>query len=140
MTSNINKNKARLMVLTIFIIGFSAGALSMNLYERLMNQSGKDEVRKPPAEVILKKIDQRVSLTSEQEARIKGILTETSEEYSKIRGDMEPKLKEFEPRFQEVRRNSRERIRAELTESQLPEFEKMLEEEDKRREEGRQKK
>ena len=138
MTGNINKNKARLIVLSIFIIGFAAGALSMNLYESLMNTS-KDKHRKPQ-EVILKKIDERVNLNSEQQARIKEILGETSEQYKQIRTDMDPKLKEFEPRFAEVRRKSRERIRAELSESQLPEFEKLLEEEDKRREEGRQNK
>lgn len=139
MTGNINKNKARLIVLSIFIIGFAAGALSMNLYERLMNTGPPKRGGNPP-EVILKKIDQRVSLNSEQEARIKAILTETSEQYKQIRNDMDPKLKEFEPRFTEVRRKSRERIRAELSESQLPEFEKLLEEEDKRREESRQNK
>lgn len=138
MTSNINKNKARLIVLSIFIIGFTAGALSMNLYERLRsNETGKG---KGPGAFILRKIDERVGLSSEQQSRIKAILGETSEEYDKIKIDMEPKLKEFEPRFQDVRRKSRERIRAELTDSQLPEFEKLLEEEDKRREEGRPKK
>jgi hypothetical protein len=138
MTSNINKNKARMVVLSIFIIGFTAGALSMNLYEHLMNSDGGPPV--PRNQAILKKIDKRVSLNSEQQERIKAILNETSEQYNEIRKDMEPNLKEFEPRFQDVRRKSRERIRAELSESQLPEFEKLLEEEDKRREEGRPKK
>jgi hypothetical protein len=138
MTSNINKNKARLIVLSIFIIGFTTGALSMNLYERFMH--GKQPHNGKPGDFILRKIDDRVSLNSEQEARIRAILTETSEQYNTIRIDMEPKLKEFEPRFTEVRQKSRERIRAELTEKQLPEFEKLLEEEDKRREEGRPKK
>jgi hypothetical protein len=139
MTSNINTNKARLIVLSIFIIGFTAGALSMNLYERLMSKNSPPKGGGPGA-YILRKIDERVSLNSEQEARIKAILGETSEQYDKIREDMSPKLKEFEPRFTEVRQKSRERIRAELSESQLPEFEKLLEEEDKRREEGRPKK
>jgi hypothetical protein len=138
MTGNINKNKARLVVLSIFVIGFAAGALSMNLYERLMNTS-KDKHGKPQ-DVILKKIDQRVSLNSDQQARIKEILSETSEQYKQIRNDMDPKLKEFEPRFTEVRRKSRERIRAELSEGQLAEYEKLLEEEDKRREENKQNK
>lgn len=139
MTSNINTNKARLIVLAIFVIGFTAGALSMNLYQSLMSKNQPPHGGGPGA-YILKKIDERVSLNGEQEARIKAILSETSEQYTEIRKDMEPKLKEFEPRFTEVRQKSRERIRAELTEKQLPEFEKLLEEEDKRREEGRPKK
>jgi hypothetical protein len=137
MISNTSKNKARLIVLTIFIIGFTAGALSMNLYERLMN-TGPVKRGKPP-EFITKKIDERVNLNSEQQAHIRAILEETFEQYNEIRKDMDPKLKEFEPRFQEVRRKSRERIRAELTENQLPGFEKLMEEEDKRREESKPK-
>jgi hypothetical protein len=136
MESNLNKNKARLVVLSIFVIGFLAGALSMNLYQHLMNSSPPEHGK--PQDFLTKKIDQRLSLNSEQEARIKSILTETFEQYGEIRKDMEPKLKEFEPRFKDVRQKSRDRIRAELTEKQLPEFEKMLEEEDKRREEGKQ--
>jgi hypothetical protein len=138
MTSNINTNKARLIVLSIFVIGFTAGALSMNLYQSLMSKN--QPPHGGPGAYILRKIDERVNLDGEQEARIKAILSETSKEYDEIKKVMEPKLKEFEPRFTEVRQKSRERIRAELTEKQLPEFEKLLEEEDKRREEGRPKK
>ncbi|MBI3651849.1 MAG: hypothetical protein HY231_12585 [Acidobacteria bacterium] len=137
MTNNISKNKARLMVLSIFVIGFTAGALSMNLYQRLYPatppKSGK------PQEVIIKKMDTRLSLNAEQEARIKSILDETFEQYGEVRKEMEPKFKEYEPRFKEIRQKSRDRIRAELTDKQLPEFEKMIEEDDKRREEERQK-
>jgi hypothetical protein len=138
MTSNLSKNKARLIVLAIFVIGFTAGALSMNLYERLNHTSPPKGGVKPP-EFITRKIDERVNLTSEQQAHIRAILEETFEQYGEIRKDMEPKMKEFEPRFQEVRHKSRERIRAELTESQLPGFEKLIEEEDKRREENKPK-
>lgn len=137
MTSNLSKNKARLIVLAIFVIGFTAGALSMNLYERL-NHTSPSRNDKPPV-FITRKIDERVNLSSEQQARIKAILEDTFEQYGEIRKDMEPKMKEFEPRFQEVRHKSRERIRAELTESQLPGFEKLMEEEDKRREENKPK-
>jgi hypothetical protein len=137
MTGNLSKNKARLIVMAIFIIGFTAGALSMNLYERL-NHTGPSKGDKPPV-FITRKIDERVNLSSEQQARIKAILEETFDQYNEIRKDMDPKLKEFEPRFQEVRRKSRERIRAELTEGQVPGYEKLMEEEDKRREENKPK-
>jgi hypothetical protein len=137
MTGNLSKNKARLIVVAIFVIGFTAGALSMNLYQRLTT-AGNRRDEKPPV-FITRKIDERVNLSSEQQARIKSILEETFDQYSEIRKDMDPKLKEFEPRFQEVRRKSRERIRAELTESQLPGYEKLMEEEDKRREENKPK-
>ena len=137
MTGNVNKNKARLIVLSIFVIGFAAGALSMNLYERLMNPAGPKHLK--PQEAIIQKMDKRIGLNAEQEARIKSILDETFEQYGEIRKLMEPQFKEYEPRFKEVRQKSRDRIRAELTEKQLPEFENLINEEDKRREEERQK-
>jgi hypothetical protein len=142
MTGNTSKNKARLIVLSIFVIGFAAGALSMNLYERLMNSSKDSQKngRKPP-EVIIQKMDQRLGLNPDQEARIKSILEETFEQYRELRQVMEnePALKGYEPKFKEVRQKSRDRVRAELTEKQLNEYENMLVEEDKRREEERQK-
>jgi hypothetical protein len=138
MTSNASKNKARLMVLSIFVIGFAAGALSMNLYERL---NPATTPRLKPPEAIIQKMDKRVGLNAEQEARIKSILDETFEQYKVLRQSMEnePALKEYEPKFKEVRQKSRDRVRAELTEKQLPEYENMLNEEDKRREDERQK-
>jgi hypothetical protein len=139
MTGNTSKNKARFIVLSIFVIGFAAGALSMNLYERL-NPTSPPPKGNPP-QVIIQKMDKRLSLNAEQEAKIKGILTETFEQYKGLRQAMEnePALKEYEPKFKEVRQKSRERVRAELTDKQLPEYENMLNEEDKRREEERQK-
>jgi hypothetical protein len=47
---------------------------------------------------------------------------------------MDPKLKEFEPKFAEVRAKSRDRIREVITDKQKPELEKMFEESDKERE------
>jgi hypothetical protein len=43
-------------------------------------------------------------------------------------------MKEFEPQFDAVRQQSRNEIRAVLNDKQLPEFEKMIEEQDRERE------
>ncbi len=132
MADNINKNKARLVVLTIFIVGFAAGLLSMNLYDRL--RGNKPPENGKPQDYIIRKMEDRLDLTSDQEGKIRSILNETFEQYGQIRKEMEPKLKEYEPRFIEVRKKSRERMREVLSEKQMPEFEKMLEESDKERE------
>ena len=132
MADNVNKNKARMVVLTIFIVGFAAGVLSMNLYERL--RGNKPPERGKPQDFIIRKMEDRLNLTSDQEGKIKGILDETFEQYKQISKEMEPKLKEYEPRFAEVRTKTRERIRELLTDKQMPGFEKMLEEFDKERE------
>ena len=132
MADNVSKNKARMVVLTIFIVGFAAGVLSMNLYERL--RSNKAPENGKPQDFIIRKMEDRLSLSSDQEGKIRGILNETFEQYGQIRKEMEPRLKEFEPKFAEVRAKSRDRMREVLNDKQKPEFEKMLEESDKERE------
>src|SRR5262245_29442272 len=132
MADNVSKNKARMVVITIFIVGFAAGILSMNLYERL--RSNKAPENGKPQDVIIRKMEDRLSLTSDQESKIRSILNDTFDKYKQIRTEMEPKLKEYEPRFTDVRAKSRDRMREVLTDKQMPEFEKMLEESDKERE------
>lgn len=132
MADNVSKNKARMVVLTIFIVGFAAGVLSMNLYERL--RGNKPPENGKPQDFIIRKMEDRLSLSSDQEGKIRSILNETFEQYGQIRKEMEPRLKEFEPKFADVRAKSRDRMREVLTDKQKPEFEKMLEESDKERE------
>ena len=62
------------------------------------------------------------------------MLYETFSQYGEIRKEMQPHMKTFESRFDAVRQRSRERIRALLTEQQLPKFNAWLEEQDARRE------
>lgn len=51
---------------------------------------------------------------------------------------MDPVVKPFEPRFNSVRQESRDRIRALLTPEQLPKYEQMVEEHDKMREQEKE--
>jgi hypothetical protein len=137
-----SKGKARLIVFSIFAIGFLAGILAMNLYER-MRSNGPEEGRGKPQDFIIKKMEQRLSLSTEQHSRIRSILDETFDRYKSLRVEMRdqiPQLKEYESKFDEVRLKQREKIREVLSEKQLPEFEKMLQEMEKRREEQRQEK
>lgn len=135
-SSTNSRSKARLIVVTVFVIGFAAGALSLNLYERL-NPSSKNNGR-GGAEVFLKKISNEVGLKSEQEDQIKKILDETREKYRAVREEMEPAMKGFEPRFNAVREESRNRIRALLTPEQLPKYEEMVSKHDRMRAEEKE--
>jgi hypothetical protein len=133
-----SQNKARLIVLTVFVIGFAAGALSLNLYERFIS-SGKERDPRDRTGFIIGKMDDKMSLSSDQQSRIRDILETTAQNYFEIRKRMEPFVKNFEPEFDKVRQQSREQIRGVLSEKQLPKYQEMTDEQDKRRQEDQEK-
>src|SRR5215813_5256065 len=124
-----SQNKARMIVASVFLVGFVAGALALNLYQRLTSSSSR-----PPepgkVEFQMRKMEDRVGLTSDQETRVRAILEERSKKFGEIFREMEPQLKPFEPRFGAVREESRNQIRELLTEKQLPKYEEMIKEQD----------
>ena len=135
-SSTNSRSKARLLVVSVFVIGFAAGALSLNLYQQL-NPSSKKEGPRGSAEILIK-MSEQVDLAADQQEQIKKILDETGEKYRAVREEMEPSIKPFESRFNAVRQESRDRIRALLTPEQLPKYEKMIENHDKMREQERE--
>ena len=134
-----SQSKARLVVLAIFIIGFTAGALSMNLYDRFASHSSNESGPPYGSNDLLNKLNQKLNLSDGQRKEIGTILDETQEKYIEIRRDLQPRVKEFEPRFESVRLQSRDRIRAVLRPDQLPKYEEMVQESDRRREEMNEK-
>lgn len=132
-----SQRKARFIVVTVFVIGFAAGALSLNLYQQM---TSSDTIKGPQRgpEFLIRRLDEKVGLTTDQQGQIRQILDETNEKYREIRTELEPRIKDFEPRFNAVREQSRDRIRALLTPEQLPKYEKMIEERDKMREQERE--
>ena len=138
MESNRNsQSKARLIVVSVFVIGFAAGALALNLYQSL-NGSNKKDPRRGGTEFLIGKMNEEVGLTSDQQEKIRKILDETSDKYKQIRVEIDPLVKPFEPRFNAVRQESRDRIRALLTSEQLPKYEEMVQKHDKMREQERE--
>ncbi len=129
-SKGINKTKARLIVLVIFLIGFLAGGFSMSLY-RTVTGSPEGERGKmrggPPQAHILDKMEKKLSLTSDQRDKVRAILDETFAQYDQVRRDVDP-------RIHVIRQQSRERIRALLTDDQKPKFEELVAESDARRE------
>jgi Spy/CpxP family protein refolding chaperone len=138
MDSNPNsQTKARLIVVSVFVIGFAAGALALNLYQQLTSSKGKDGPHNG-TEFLVRRMNEKVGLSSDQQEQIRKILDETSDKYRDIRKDLEPRIKDFEPRFNSVRQASRDRIRALLTSEQLPKYEQMVTEHDKMREQEKE--
>lgn len=138
MESSNNKSKARLIVVSVFVIGFAAGALSLNLYQQ-MSAPSKDNGPRGGAEVLIRRMNEEIGLTPDQQDQIRKILDETREKYRAIREEMEPSVKPFEPKFNAVRQESRDRIRALLTPKQLPKYEEMVTKHDQERERSKNK-
>ncbi len=136
-SSTYSQSKARLIVVSVFVIGFAAGALSLNLYERLTSSSKKESPR-GSSEFLIKRMNEEVGLASDQQEQIKKILDETSDKYRELRKELDPAIKPFESRFNAVRQESRDRIRALLTPEQLPKYEEMVKKHDQIREQERE--
>jgi len=131
--------KARLLIVAVFVIGFAAGALSLNLYQRFTSSRSPNIDSHDRASIFIQRMDEKMSLSKPQKDQIRQILDSNGEKYGEIRKKMEPFMKDFEPQFDAVRQQSRNEIRAVLTDRQLPEFEKMVEEQDRTQQEEREK-
>ena len=136
MEGRTTSNKARILVMTVFVIGVAAGALSMNLYQGRGSHPRGSHANMPVA--IVDKMKGRLGLTPDQSEHIEAILKDTFNQYDIIKQDADPCFQQIKPRFDAVRQASRDRIRAVLTEGQLPEFEKMSRERDVEREKERE--
>ena len=132
-----SQSKARVIVVSVFIIGFAAGALALNLYQKL-SSSSSNNMPTHGTEFLLKRMNDKVGLSSDQQEQIKKILDETNDKYKDLRSEMEPRIKDFEPRFNSVRQESRDRIRALLSPDQLPKYEQMVQDRDKMREQEKE--
>ena len=138
-SKNSSQQKARLIVVSVFIIGFAAGALSLNLYLRYTSSGPEKVDPRDRTGTIIRKMKDKMDLKADQEARIREILDNTGHQYLELRKKMEPCMKDFEPQFDTVRQQGREEIRAVLTEKQLPKFQEMTDEQDRLRQEEKEK-
>lgn len=139
MESKTSQSKARVIVVTVFVIGFAAGALALNLYQQLTRSSNN---RGPHngAEFLVNKMKDKVGLTQGQQEQVRKILDETNDKYKDLRITViEPRIRDLEPQFNAVRQESRDRIRALLTPEQLPKYEQMILERDQMREQEKEK-
>lgn len=115
------KWQIRAAVLAIFFLGFLAGALTLKIYHN----------RRPPSltaarqERIEQMMDQ-LSLTTEQRTQVNQLLNETRQKFIDQR-------KQAEPRFNEIRKLTDERLQAILTPAQWRQWQQMTNEMRQRR-------
>ena len=112
-TSVKNKWQIRMAVLLIFVIGFVAGALTMNVY-RARHMAAAPASHRGRFERMM----EQLNLTAEQRDQVKSI-------FDDARAQLNEMHKESEPRFRQVREQTHERLRAVLTAEQWEHFQKL---------------
>jgi Spy/CpxP family protein refolding chaperone len=109
-TNRKSKWQVRLAVLMVFVLGFAAGALALNAYQK-WHGSGTESPRQQRFEQML----DRLQLSNEQKNQVHQILSESREQLQTLR-------KESEPRFDTIRQQADERLQKVLTPEQWKQF------------------
>ena len=107
-----SKWQVRIAVLLLFVVGFIAGALAMNIYRsrhwapRAGGRGGFEQM-----------LD-RLNLTQDQRTQVGEIFEDARKQLAELRKDSEPK-------FRDVRKNTDERLQSVLTPEQWEQFQQM---------------
>ncbi len=111
--NNVTKNRwqVRIAALIIFVLGFTAGILALNVYRRVRPFGGNR----------MDELSERLNLTADQKTRVQEIFSDTREQIRGVRSEMEP-------RMNEIRRQADGRLQTVLTPEQWQQFQKLRDE------------
>jgi HlyD family secretion protein len=98
-------------------------------------QDGRGPANSDRTQAIQQRLTQTLSLSSEQQARLSGILQNTRQQMMRLR-EQEPSEEERRGRAREVQGQTRAQIRNMLTETQRQQYEELLKNSDRQRDEG----
>ncbi len=115
--NNVIKNRwqVRIAALIIFVLGFTAGILALNVYRRVRPFGGNR----------MDELSERLNLTADQKTRVQEIFSDTREQIRGVRSEMEP-------RMNEIRRQADGRLQTVLTPEQWEKFQRMRDERQRR--------
>ena len=116
--NNVTRNRwqVRVAAVIIFILGFTAGILALNVYRHV--------VRGEPGNRI-DQLAERLNLTADQKAKVQEIFSDTREQLRAVRQETEPKMAD-------IRRQADGRLQTVLTPEQWQQFQKLREERGRR--------
>ena len=109
-TASKNRWQVRIAALIIFVLGFAAGILALNVYRGFARQ------RDPRDR--FEQMAQRLQLTADQKTKVQEIFADTREQLGAVR-------KESEPKMDEIRRQADGRLQTVLTPEQWQQFQGM---------------
>jgi DNA anti-recombination protein RmuC len=110
--NNIAKNRwqVRIAAAIIFVLGFTAGILALNVYRGLARANGPRDR--------FEQLSERLDLNADQKTKVQQIFGDTREQLRALR-------KESEPRVNEIRQQADERLQQVLTQQQWQKFQSM---------------
>jgi len=117
--NNVAKNKwqVRIAAAIIFVLGFAAGILALNVYRGLARNGGPGNR--------IEELSERLKLTPEQKTKVQEKFGDTREQLRAVR-------RESEPKFEEIRRQADGRLQTVLTPEQWQQFQKIRDERQRR--------
>ena len=104
-----NRWQVRGATLIIFVLGFAAGILALNVYRGLTGA--------PRSRDRFEQMAERLNLNPDQKAKVQQIFSDTREQVRALR-------RESEPKFDEIRRQADARLQEVLTPEQWQQFQK----------------
>ena len=115
--NNVAKNRwqVRIATVIIFVLGFTAGILAVNVYRR-WDRGPRNRIDE---------LAERLELTADQKTKVQEIFGDTREQLRAARQEMEP-------RMAEIRRQADGRLQTVLTPEQWEKFQRMREERQRR--------
>src|SRR5215813_2314115 len=118
--TNVNRNRwqVRVAALIIFVLGFTAGILALNVYRGWVRGGGSRDNR-------MDELSERLKLTADQKTKVQEIFNDTREQLRAVR-------QETEPRMDEIRRQADGRLQTVLTPEQWQQFQRLREERGRR--------
>jgi Spy/CpxP family protein refolding chaperone len=107
---NVTKNRwqVRGAALIIFVLGFAAGILALNVYRGLARNTGRPHDR-------FEQMAERLKLNDDQKTKVQQIFNDTRDQVRALR-------RESEPKFDEIRRQADARLQEVLTPEQWQQF------------------
>jgi len=117
--ANKTRWQVRLAAAFIFVLGFAAGILALNVYRGWARNMGGPGDR-------FEQMSQQLNLNADQKTKVQQIFADTREQLTALR-------KESEPRVDQIRSQADERLKQVLTPEQWQEFQKMRHEGGRRR-------
>jgi len=116
--NNVAKNRwqVRIAALIIFVLGFTAGILALNVYRGLARGGQGNRIDE---------LAERLQLNAEQKTKVQEIFSDTREQLRAARQEMEP-------RMTEIRRQADDRLQTVLTPEQWEKFQRLRDERQRR--------